>query len=91
MTRKFKKKTNSYLITVFIFFAFLNSVCFSQTVQDSSQSHPAKSFISTVAGDISYVAVSPFHMSKIERIEFVSLIALSVGLVYGVDGGLMRN
>jgi len=86
MTQKIEKKTNSYLITAFTFFAILNGVCFSQTAQDSAKSNPRESFVSKVAGDISYVAASPFHMSKMERIEFVSLIGLSAGLIYGVDG-----
>lgn len=79
-------RINSYLIAGIVLLAVLNGICISQTAHDSSKSQPAKSFLSTVAGDISYVAASPFHMSKIERIEFVSLIAISAGLVYGADG-----
>jgi membrane-associated phospholipid phosphatase len=73
------------LTTGLIFLATLNNICASQVVQDSTKNNGEKSFFSKVGGDISHVATSPFHMSKTEGIEFVSLIALSAGLVYGVD------
>jgi membrane-associated phospholipid phosphatase len=76
----------SCLTNGFIFLAILNSISFSQVARDSTKNSTIKSFFSKVAGDVSYVAASPFHMTRTERIEFASLIAVSAGLVYGADG-----
>ena len=85
---RIKKHERLYalLSTGLIFLTTLNNVCVSQVAQDSTRNSGNKSFFSKVGGDISYVATSPFHMSETEGIEFASLIALSAGLVYGVDG-----
>jgi membrane-associated phospholipid phosphatase len=78
-------RINSYLIAGIIMLAISSSICISQTAQDSSKIIPRNSFISTVAGDISYVASSPFHLSKTEALEFFSFIALNTALVYKAD------
>lgn len=80
-----QRRLHACLISGIIFLFVLNGSAFSQASQDSSKRSPIKSFFSVVAGDISCVAASPFHMTKTERIKFVSLIALSAGLVYGID------
>lgn len=84
MTRKFAR-TNLYLIIGIISIAILNKNAISQITQDSLKVSKANSFISSVAGDISFVASSPFHISKTEGLEFISFIALNAGLVYKVD------
>ena len=84
---KIKRHERLYalLTTGLIFLTALNNICVSQVARDSTKISGNKSFFSKVGGDISYVATSPFHISKTEGIEFASLIALSAGLVYGVD------
>lgn len=82
MIQGIKEKVNLQLISTFTLFIILRSICFSQTIPDSSKS---ESLISTVAGDVAYVAASPFHMSKVGAIKFVSFIALNAGLMYKVD------
>lgn len=85
---RIKRHERSYalLTTGLILLTTLNNICISQVAQDSTKNSGNKSFFSKVGGDISYMATSPFHMSKTEGIEVVSLIALSAGLVYGLDG-----
>ncbi len=75
-----------FMPRIWIALIIVPGVGFSQmVVEDSSQSNPNKSLVSTVADDVWHVASSPFRMSRNDALHFAAFLALNAGLVHVLD------